>query len=245
MLNVVTLMGHAIFFDAMDAKNIVSWNEMIHGYAQNGDGDRGLELFEILLSTGEKPNNVTFIAVLTACSHSGMVDEGIKILDAMEKEHGVKPQVDHYTCVIDSLGRAGRLMEAEVLIGKMSCSDDPILWEVLLSACAVHGNSSLAKHAAEQLFRVDPMNSAPYVLLSNIYASLGRWNDASAVRKLMSTRGVSKDRGYSWINNKSGVRAFMVDDDMGTDSEDKSSCGTTDVALSTDEIGEKVTTFAA
>ncbi|URE37219.1 PPR repeat [Musa troglodytarum] len=97
----------------------------------------------------------------------------------------------------------------------MPCIDDPVLWEVLLSACAVHGNATLAKRAAEKLFLLDPLSSAPYVLLSNIYASLGRWDDASAVRTLLNGRGVAKDRGYSWIDNKNGVRAFMVDDDLG------------------------------
>ncbi|RZR86993.1 hypothetical protein BHM03_00014299 [Ensete ventricosum] len=202
------------FFDTMPTKNVVSWNEMIHGYAQNGCGKRAVELFEHMLRTDEKPNSVTFVAVLAACSHAGMVDKGIKILDAMAKDHGIQPLADHYTCVIDSLGRAGRLVEAEALVDKMACIDDPVLWEVLLSACAVHGNATLAKRAAEKLFLLDPLSSAPYVLLSNIYASLGRWDDASAVRALMSGRGVAKDRGYSWIDNKNGVRAFMVDDDL-------------------------------
>ncbi|WOL03379.1 hypothetical protein Cni_G12099 [Canna indica] len=202
------------FFDTMPTKNVVSWNEMIHGYAQNGCGGKAVELFEYMLSTDEKPNSVTFIAVLAACSHAGMVDKGIEILDTMEKDHGIQPLADHYTCVIDSLGRAGRLVEAEALVDKMPCVTDPVLWEVLLSACAVHGNATLGKRAAEQLFQLDPLNSSPYVLLSNIYASLGRWDDASSVRALMNDRGVAKDRGYSWIDNRNGVRAFMVDDDL-------------------------------
>ncbi|KAG6487523.1 hypothetical protein ZIOFF_056111 [Zingiber officinale] len=203
-----------LFFDTMMTKNVVSWNEMIHGYAQNGHGENAVELFELLLSTDEKPNSVTFVAVLAACSHAGMVDKAIRILHTMKKDHDIEPLVDHYTCVIDSLGRAGRLVEAEELVDKMPYTDDPILWEVLLSACAVHGNANLGRHAAEHLFQIDPSNSSPYVLLSNIYASLGRWDDASAIRALMSDRGVKKNRGYSWIDNKNGVRAFMVDDDQ-------------------------------
>ncbi|XP_072953978.1 pentatricopeptide repeat-containing protein At4g20770 [Typha angustifolia] len=202
------------FFDCMTTKNIVSWNEMIHGYAQNGSGEKAVELFKHMLTTEQKPDTVTFIAVLTACSHSGLVDEGLRFFYSMENDYGIKPLADHYTCIIDSLGRAGRLMEAETLLGKMPCKDDPIVWEVLLSACAVHGNARLGKCAAEHLFRLDPKNSSPYVLLSNIYATLGQWGDALAVRALMSNRGVVKDRGYSWIDNKNGVRAFMVADDM-------------------------------
>ncbi|XP_058105464.1 pentatricopeptide repeat-containing protein At4g20770 [Magnolia sinica] len=202
------------FFDGMPVKNIVSWNEMIHGYAQNGCGDKAVELFEDMLRREEKPDSVTFIAVLTACSHSGLVDAGIKFFDSMEKEHGIKPLVNHYTCIIDSLGRAGRFEEAEVLMDKMPYKDDPIIWEVLLSACRLHANAGLGKWAAEQLFHLDPQNPSPYVLLANIYAALGRWDDASAVRKLMSFRGIVKDPGYSWIEFKNGVQAFMVDDDL-------------------------------
>lgn len=202
------------FFDGMPHKNIVSWNEMIHGYAQNGLGDKAVELFEDMLLTEEKPDGVTFIAVLTACSHSGLVDAGIRVFDSMEKEHGIEPLADHYTCIIDSLGRAGRFTEAEVLIEKMPYKDDPIIWEVLLSSCRVHANVTLGKQAAEHLFHLDPQNPAPYVLLANLYAALGRWDDASVVRKLMNDRGVVKDPGYSWIEFKNGVQAFMVDDDL-------------------------------
>lgn len=124
----------------------------------------------------------------------------------------MEPLVDHYTCIIDSLGRAGRLHEAEVLIDKMPCKDDPIIWEVLLSSCRVYADVSLARRAAEELFRLDPQNSAPYVLLANIYSSLGRWDDAKAVRELMSYNQVVKDPGYSWIEHKNGMQAFMVDD---------------------------------
>ena len=199
-------------FDMMLGKNTVTWNEMIHGYAQNGCGDEAVLLYEDMIGSGEKPDGITFVAVLTACSHSGLVDTGIKIFNSMQQEHGVEPLVDHYTCIIDSLGRAGRLHEAEVLIDKMPCKDDPIIWEVLLSSCRVYADVSLARRAAEELFRLDPQNSAPYVLLANIYSSLGRWDDAKAVRELMSYNQVVKDPGYSWIEHKNGMQAFMVDD---------------------------------
>ncbi|KAG0469723.1 hypothetical protein HPP92_015808 [Vanilla planifolia] len=200
------------FFDSMPTKNIVSWNEMIHGYAQNGYGEEAIVLFEYMLRSKEKPDAVTFIGVLTACSHCGFVDEGIKFFDSMKNEHGIEPLADHYTCILDALGRAGRLSEAKLLLDRMPCNDDPIVWEVVLASCVVHGDISLGTRAAEELFRIDPNNSAPYVLLANMYASKGRWFDASAVRKLMSERRVVKDRGYSWINQKGDIRVFMVDD---------------------------------
>ena len=201
------------FFDMMLGKNTVTWNEMIHGYAQNGRGDEAVLLYEDMIGSGEKPDGITFVAVLTACSHSGLVETGIKIFNSMRQEHGVEPSVDHYTCIIDSLGRAGRLHEAEVLIDMMPCKDDTIIWEVLLSSCRVHADVSLARRAAEELLRLDPQNSAPYVLLANIYSSLGRWDDAKAVRQLMSEKQVVKDPGYSWIEHKNGMLAFVVDDD--------------------------------
>ncbi|XP_042477830.1 pentatricopeptide repeat-containing protein At4g20770 [Macadamia integrifolia] len=202
------------FFNEMTNKNTVSWNEMIHGYAQNGCGEESVDLFQDMILSGEKPDSITFIAVLTACSHSGLVDEGLKIFNSMEQDHGVEPLAEHYTCIIDSLGRAARFGEAEVILNKMPCKDDPIVWEVLLSSCRVHANVNLGKQAAEQLFRLDPQNPAPYVLLSNIYAALGRWDDASAVRGMMGGRDVVKYPGYSWIEFKNEVQAFMVDDDL-------------------------------
>ncbi|PUZ74218.1 hypothetical protein GQ55_1G047600 [Panicum hallii var. hallii] len=205
-----------LFFDCMIAKNIVAWNEMIHGYAQNGFGEKAVELFEYMLTTKQKPDSVTFIAVLTGCSHTGLVDEAIAFFNSMESNYGITPLVEHYTCLIDALGRAGRFVEVEAVIGKMPYKDDPIVWEVLLAACVVHHNAELGECAAKHIFRLDPKNPSPYVLLSNIYASLGRHGDASAVRALMSSRGVVKGRGYSWVDHKDGARAFMVADDLGT-----------------------------
>ncbi|XP_068657660.1 pentatricopeptide repeat-containing protein At4g20770 [Aristolochia californica] len=199
-------------FDSMPTRNVISWNEMIHGYAQNGCGQKAINLFEEMLKTEEKPDSVTFISVLTACSHAGLTDTAIKLFDLMKEEYSIEPLADHYTCIIDALGRANRLEEAETLIENMPCKHDPIVWEVLLGACKVHFNVDLAKKAAEKLFQLDPQNSAPYVLLSNLYAALGRWNDVSDVRRLMSNRGVVKDHGYSWIEFKNRVQAFMVDD---------------------------------
>lgn len=192
------------FFNMMANKNTVTWNEMIHGYAQNGYGDEAVSLYKEMIASGEKPDGITFVAVLTACSHSGLTDAGIEIFNSMEQEHGVEPVLDHYTCIIDSLGRAGRFEEAEVLIDRMPYKDDPVIWEVLLSSCRFHANVTLAKRAADELFRLDPHNATPYVLLGNIYSSLGRWDEARAVRDMMSDKQVMKNPGYSWIEYKSG-----------------------------------------
>ncbi|KAK9937001.1 hypothetical protein M0R45_013820 [Rubus argutus] len=201
--------GARNFFDMMPSKSTVSWNEMIHGYAQNGRGDEAVLLYWDMIASAERPDGITFVAVLTACSHSGLVDAGIKIFNSMDQEHGVEPVLDHYTCIIDSLGRAGRFQEAEVLLDEMPYKDDPVIWEILLSSCRVHANVSLAKRAADELIRLDPQNSAPYVLLANIYSSLGRWDEARAVRDLMSDKQVIKDPGYSWIEYEKGMQSGM------------------------------------
>ncbi|KAF4402592.1 hypothetical protein G4B88_012377 [Cannabis sativa] len=195
--------GGQQFFNTMATTNTVTWNEMIHGYAQNGYGDEAVSLYKQMIASGEKPDGITFIAVLTACSHSGLADVGIEIFNSMEQEHGVEPILDHYTCIIDSLARAGRFEEVEVLIDRMPYKDDTVIWEVLLSSCRYHTNVTLAKKAADELFRLDPHNATPYVLLGNIYSSLGRWDDARAVRDLMSDNQVMKSPGYSWIEYKS------------------------------------------
>ncbi|CAN1226441.1 Pentatricopeptide repeat-containing protein At4g20770 [Linum grandiflorum] len=141
-----------------------------------------------MIEVGEKPDGITFIAVLTACSHSGLVDAGLEIFDSMQQDHGVEPILDHYTCII-----------AEIIVNRMPYKDDPIIWEVLLSSCRVHDNVSLAKRAADELLRLDPRNSSPYVLLANMYTSLGRWDEAKAVREVMDDRHVTKDPGYSYV----------------------------------------------
>nr|GMD33004.1 pentatricopeptide repeat-containing protein At4g20770 [Ipomoea batatas]GME03651.1 pentatricopeptide repeat-containing protein At4g20770 [Ipomoea batatas] len=197
--------GARLCFDMMPCKNSITWNEMIHGYAQNGYGDKAIFLYEQMIETGNKPDGVTFIAVLTACTHSGLVDRGIRIFHSMQLEYGVEPLVDHYTCIIDCLGRAGRFDEVEELLNKMPYKDDPIIWEVLLSTCRVHMNVSLARRAAVELFRLDPENSVPYVLLANMYSSLGRWDESKGIREMMVEGKVVKDFGFSWVENQNGI----------------------------------------
>ncbi|XP_073304800.1 pentatricopeptide repeat-containing protein At4g20770 isoform X2 [Primulina huaijiensis] len=191
--------GARRFFDMMPCRNTVTWNEMIHGYAHNGHGDEAVNLFENMVQAGVKPDSITFVSVLTACSHSGLVDTGVKIFNIMQQEHSIKPLRDHYTCIIDSLGRAGRFSEIEALIGKMHCKNDPIIWEVLLGSCRVHANVKLARRAAEELFRLNPKNSAPYALLVSMYSSLDRWDDVKDVGSIMNKQRVAKGPGYSWV----------------------------------------------
>ncbi|TKY73819.1 Pentatricopeptide repeat-containing protein [Spatholobus suberectus] len=201
-----------LVFEHMVERDIVSWNAMIVGYAQNGNGTNALEIFRKMLVSGEKPDHVTMIGVLSACSHAGLVEEGRRYFQSMWTEHGLAPMKDHFTCMVDLLGRAGCLDEANNLIQTMPMQPDAIVWGSLLAACKVHGNIKLGQYVAEKLMEIDPLNSGPYVLLSNMYAEHGRWKDVMTVRKQMRQRGIIKQPGCSWIEIQSRVHVFMVKD---------------------------------
>eukprot|EP01018_Ginkgo_biloba_P009126 Gb_37176 [translate_table: standard] len=199
-------------FENMPERNIISWNAMIAGYALSGCGREALQLFEKMLRMAVKPNHSTYIGVLSACNYAGLVDEGYRYFDSMNRDHSILPRVDHYACLIDLLGRSGRLHEAEYFIKNMPFEPNAIIWGALLGACRIHGNVELGKQAAEALFELEPQNAAPYVLLSNIYAAAGRWDDVAKVRRTMRERGVKKTPGCSWIEVKNRIHAFVVDD---------------------------------
>ncbi|KAL1205317.1 Pentatricopeptide repeat-containing protein [Cardamine amara subsp. amara] len=189
------------FFNTVLRKNTVIWNEMIHGYAHNGQGNEAVSLFREMISAGEKPDGITFVSVLTACSHSGLVDTGLEIFSSMQRDHGIEPELDHYICIIDCLGRAGRLEDAERLAEATPYKSSSVLWEILLSSCRVHGDVSLAGRVAEKLMRLDPQNTAAYVLLSNTYSSVRQWDDTAALQGLMNKNKVHKTPGHSWITD--------------------------------------------
>ncbi|KAG9457196.1 hypothetical protein H6P81_001704 [Aristolochia fimbriata] len=199
-------------FKTMGSRDKVSWNAMIVGYAQNGNADEALTLFGKMVMCGINPDNVTMIGVLSACSHAGLVEEGYKYLRSMTEEYGLLPQKDHYTCMVDLLGRAGRLFEAWEIIESMPVEPDSILWGSLLGACKVHHNVEMGELVAKKLFELDPNNSGPYVLLSNMYAEMERWADVKRVRKLMRQQGIVKQPGCSWVEIKGRVNVFLVKD---------------------------------
>ncbi|CAN1124106.1 Pentatricopeptide repeat-containing protein At2g13600 [Linum perenne] len=203
--------GHRVF-RGMVEKDYVSWNAMIVGYAQNGYGVEALELFKEMLVSGDKPDHVTMIGVLCACSHAGLVEEGRYYFSSMSKEYGLTPEKDHYTCMVDLLGRAGCLDEAKDLIETMPMEPDAVIWGSLLGACRNRRNITLGKYVAEKLLEIDPTISAPYVLLSNIYAEQGRWRDVRKVRAMMRRQGVVKQPGCSWIEIMGNMNTFMVKD---------------------------------
>ncbi|XP_057848024.1 pentatricopeptide repeat-containing protein At2g33680 [Cryptomeria japonica] len=199
-----------IAFREMPREDVTSWNAMISGLTQHGHGRQALELFREMQDAGIKPDHVTFVGILNACSHLGLVDEGCYYFDHMNQAHGIIPRVEHYACMVDLLSRAGLLEEAECFVKLMPFKPSPAVWRTLLAACRIHGNMELGERVSESLFAMDIKDSATYVLLSNLYAAEGRWNDAAKVRKMMSDREVSKEAGVSWIEIKSKVHVFCV-----------------------------------
>ncbi|XP_022740995.1 pentatricopeptide repeat-containing protein At5g44230 isoform X2 [Durio zibethinus] len=192
-------------FEAMEERNVFSYSSMIAGFAMHGCANAALQLFYEMVKVGIKPNRVTFIAVLTACSHSGMVEQGRQIFASMEEEYGVSPGVDHYACMVDLLGRAGWLGEALNLAETMPVEPDGGVWGALLGACRTYGNPDIAQIAANHLFELEPDTIGNHILLSNIYASAGQWNDVSRVRKLMREKGLRKNPARSWLEAEKGV----------------------------------------
>eukprot|EP01018_Ginkgo_biloba_P019689 Gb_04894 [translate_table: standard] len=200
------------FFDKMSERNVVSWNAMIAGYGMHGHGEDALRLFSQMQQMGMKANNVTFVCVLSACSHAGLVDEGRQYFYAMIQDYCVTPRMEHYACMVDLLGRAGCLDEARDFIEKMPLEPGANVWGALLSACRIHCNIELGEYVAKRLFVLEPENAGCYVLLSNIYAAAGRWDDVAKVRTVMKDRGLKKTPGCSLIEVNNKVHAFFVGD---------------------------------
>eukprot|EP01018_Ginkgo_biloba_P037025 Gb_10985 [translate_table: standard] len=199
-------------FDKMHQRSVVSWTVMIAGYAMHGSGKEALELFGQMQHSGVNVDHVTLVCVLSACCHAGLVDEGRRYFNCMSQYYHIIPTMRHYVCMVDLLGRAGLLDEAKDFINKMPIEPDAIVWTCLLGACRTHSNIELGEQVAERLFELDCKNAAPYVLLSNIYAAAGRWDDSENVWKMMKDRRVRKTPGCSWIEVNKQVHAFSGGD---------------------------------
>ncbi|KAL6573078.1 hypothetical protein OROHE_002554 [Orobanche hederae] len=185
-------------FDRMPEHNIVSLNSMIAGYAQHGLGIESLLLFEQMLDKNISPTNITFVSVLSACAHTGKVEDGKRYFRLMKEKFRIEPEAEHYTCMIDLLGRAGKLNEAEWLIQAMPCKPSIMVWASLLSACRTHGNMELAEKAAEQCLKLDPWNATPYVMLGHMYAAAQKWDEIARVKKVMRDKCLKRRPGCSW-----------------------------------------------
>jgi pentatricopeptide repeat protein len=199
-------------FKTMPTLNVVSWNAMIGGYAQNGQHQEALALFEKMLKENLKPDNVTFIGVLSACVHANLIEQGHEYFDSISKQHGMIPTLDHYACMINLLGRSGYMDKAVDLIEGMPHEPNCLIWSTLLSVSAIKGDIKQAEMAARHLFELDPLNAGPYIMLSNIYAICGRWKDVASMRSLMKNKNVKKFAAYSWIEIDNKVHKFVSED---------------------------------
>ncbi|CAN4097555.1 unnamed protein product [Withania somnifera] len=186
-------------FLSMSKKDTVSWTSIISGLGVNGFHDNALQLFSQMLGEGCKPTHGTFIGVLLACAHAGLVDKGLEYFESMEKRHGLVPEMKHYGCVVDLLCRSGNLNRAFEFINLMPMAADVVLWRMLLSACKLHGNVVLAKISANKLLQLDPNNGGNFVLSSSTYASAERWEDAMKIRHLMDEGAIQRPLGWSSI----------------------------------------------
>ena len=200
-----------LVFERMEECDVMTWNIMIGGLGQHGRGQDALDLFRKMKADGLVPDACSFVALLSACSHAGLVDEGRQIFCAM-KDYDVEPTVVHYTCMVDLLGRAGLLEETKRFMSSMPVEADAGTWGALLGACRTYGNVELGERAAKEVLKLEPADASPYVLLSNIYAAAGQWDQVSFIRHMMQERGIRKEPGVSWIEISNKVHRFVVGD---------------------------------
>lgn len=199
-------------FDGIKDKDVVVYNAMIGGYAIHGFSQDAMKLFKEMFQVRLHPTDITFIGILSACAHAGLISEGWDLFNAMKDEYGIQPKVEHYGCMVNLLGRAGHLEEAYDLVKSMSIDADPVLWGTLLGACRLHRNTALGEKIVQFLLGCGLANSGTYVLLSNIYAAAGNWDGVARIRALMKQSGVQKERGCSSVEVNNKVHEFLAGD---------------------------------
>uniref|UniRef100_A0A0E0ALV0 DYW domain-containing protein n=1 Tax=Oryza glumipatula TaxID=40148 RepID=A0A0E0ALV0_9ORYZ len=199
-------------FNGIQSPDIVSWTAMIMGYALHGPATEAFVLFKRMELGNVKPNHITFLAVLTACSHAGLVDNGWKYFNSMSNQYGFVPSLEHCAALADTLGRAGDLDEAYNFISEMKIKPTSSVWSTLLRACRVHKNTVLAEEVAKKIFELEPKSMGSHVILSNMYSASGRWNEAAQLRKSMRIKGMKKEPACSWIEVKNKLHVFIAHD---------------------------------
>ncbi|MBA0713024.1 hypothetical protein Golax_012084 [Gossypium laxum] len=199
-------------FDKMQKRSLVSWNSIIVGFAVNGFAEEALKYFDAMQKEGFKPDGVSFTGALTACSHAGLVGEGLRYFDIMKRVHKISPRIEHFGCIVDLYSRAGKLKEAWDLVRNMPMKPNEVVLGSLLAACRNYGDISLAERIVKNLVALDPGSDSNYVLLSNIYAAVGRWVGASKVRRRMKALGIQKKPGFSSIEISGCVHEFVAGD---------------------------------
>ncbi|KAK8350014.1 hypothetical protein V6Z11_A06G183200 [Gossypium hirsutum] len=203
--------AHQVFNEVVN-RNVVTWTSLISGYGQHGRVNEVLELFDKMINEGFRPNYVTFLAVLSACSHGGLVNEGWHYFLSMKRDYGTQPRGQHYSAMVDLLGRSGKLHEAYEFVLNSPFKEHPAIWGALLGACRIHGDMDLVKLVADKYLELEPENSGTYVLLSNTYATFGFWENLAALRRKMRNSGVIKEPAYSRIEIQGEVHFFLRGD---------------------------------
>lgn len=201
-----------LVFDRLGKRNVWTWSAMILGLAQHGFANEGLELFAKMMKSSICPNYITFLGVLCACSHAGLVQDGYRYFFDMEHVHGIKPMMIHYGAMVDILARAGRLSEAYTFINNMPVEPDPIVWRTLLSACSnrdVNDNEGIGDKVRKRLLNLEPRRGGNLVMVSKMYAEVGMWEKAANVRRVMRNGGLKKSAGESCIELGGSVRRFF------------------------------------
>lgn len=199
-------------FDEMRIRDVISWTSMMSAYGRSGKGHEAIELFSKMQESGLAPDSIAFVSILSACSHAGLLSEGRDYYRLMREKYRIVPRLEHYTCMVDLLGRGGRVDEAYALIKQMQVEANDRVWGALLNACHVYNNMDIGVVAADHLFQLAPQKSGYYVLLSNIYAKAGRWKDVSLVRSIMKERGIRKIPGVSNVELRDQVHTFLAGD---------------------------------
>ncbi|XP_020081138.1 pentatricopeptide repeat-containing protein At2g46050, mitochondrial-like [Ananas comosus] len=199
-------------FCLITGPDLVTWSSMVSSYAYHGLPSDAIDLFEKMLREGIRPDGVALLGVLSACSHAGLVEEGLRYFASMRNEYQISLNSEHYTCLVDLLGRANQLEVAYSVLSNMCLKPDADVLGAFIGACKVHGNTRLAKWAAEKLFKLQPSEPVNYKLMSNIYSSTGQWEDVATVRSTMRTKCCTNMPGFSWIEIGGTVRSFVSND---------------------------------
>lgn len=195
-------------FEGITVRDVISWTTILVGEAQHGRAEEVFSLFDRMVRAGVKPNEVTFLGLIYACSHAGLVQKGRQLFHSMKRVYGINPGLQHYTCYLDLLSRSGYLSEAEKLITTMPYEPDEATWGALLSACKKHNDSQMCLRVADSLLELRPKDPSTYILLSNVYAVNAKWDSVSKVRKLMAEMEIRKEPGYSWTEAGKEFRLF-------------------------------------
>lgn len=199
-----------LVFEKIDGRDLISWNSMISGYGMHGLGENALKTFYEMIKSELKPDSVTFVSVLSACSHSGLVAEGRRLFSQMINKFRVEPQMEHYACMVDLLGRAGFLKEASDIVKSMPMEPNDCVLGSLLHSCIMYKNTDVAEETASHILNLNSETTGSYMLLSNIYAASGRWEDSARVRISAKTKGLKKIPGQSWIEVKKKLYVFSA-----------------------------------